>query len=198
MELVGKAFSIALVITLSMGFLLIPWLKRLKFGQNIRSDGPSRHLQKAGTPTMGGIIFLIGISAAVLFVAPQRVDALVVLVLTLGYGLIGFLDDYIKIVFKRSLGLKAREKLPGQLQLNAAQNPSNILPNLVFNYRWQLYLFSMAVILSTRLPCRPPLNSACSQTATISLAKPGPMTRSPNVSILASLCSREAWAEKVS
>ncbi|MGI6491518.1 MAG: phospho-N-acetylmuramoyl-pentapeptide-transferase [Peptococcaceae bacterium] len=117
MELVGKAFSIALVITLSMGFLLIPWLKRLKFGQNIRSDGPSRHLQKAGTPTMGGIIFLIGISAAVLFVAPQRVDALVVLVLTLGYGLIGFLDDYIKIVFKRSLGLKAREKLLGQIIL---------------------------------------------------------------------------------
>jgi phospho-N-acetylmuramoyl-pentapeptide-transferase len=100
-----------------MGFLLIPWLKRLKFGQNIRSDGPSRHLQKAGTPTMGGIIFLIGISAAVLFVAPQRVDALVVLVLTLGYGLIGFLDDYIKIVFKRSLGLKAREKLLGQIIL---------------------------------------------------------------------------------
>jgi len=117
MELVGKAFLIALVITLVMGFLLIPWLKRLKFGQNIRSDGPSRHLQKAGTPTMGGIIFLIGMLAAVLFVAPQRVDALAVLALTLGYGLIGFIDDYIKIVFKRSLGLRAREKLLGQIIL---------------------------------------------------------------------------------
>jgi phospho-N-acetylmuramoyl-pentapeptide-transferase len=117
MELLGKAFAIALVVTLAMGLLLIPWLKRLKFGQNIRSDGPARHLQKAGTPTMGGIIFLAGIFIAILFVAPKRVDALIVLAVTLGYGLIGFLDDYIKIVLKRSLGLRAREKLLGQIIL---------------------------------------------------------------------------------
>ena len=117
MELLEKAFAISLVVTLAMGLLLIPWLKRLKFGQNIRSDGPSRHLQKAGTPTMGGIIFLGGIFVAVLLTAPERVDALVVLAITLGYGLIGFLDDYIKIVLKRSLGLRAREKLLGQIIL---------------------------------------------------------------------------------
>ncbi|TEB05832.1 Phospho-N-acetylmuramoyl-pentapeptide-transferase [Pelotomaculum schinkii] len=117
MEFLGKAFAIALVVTLAMGLLLIPWLKRLKFGQNIRSDGPSRHLQKAGTPTMGGIIFLAGIFVAVLLIAPERVDALVVLAITLGYGLIGFLDDYIKIVLRRSLGLRAREKLLGQIIL---------------------------------------------------------------------------------
>lgn len=117
MELLGKAFAIALVVTLAVGLLLIPWLKRLKFGQNIRSDGPSRHLQKAGTPTMGGIIFLVGISAAVLLTATERMDALAVLAITLGYGLIGFLDDYIKIVLKRSLGLRAREKLLGQIIL---------------------------------------------------------------------------------
>lgn len=119
MELLGRAFTIALVVTLAMGLLLIPWLRKLKFGQNIRSDGPARHLQKAGTPTMGGIIFLVGILAAVLFVAPERTDALVVLAITLGYGLIGFLDDYIKIVLKRSLGLRAREKLLGQVILAA-------------------------------------------------------------------------------
>ncbi len=117
MEFLGKAFAIALVVTLAMGLLLIPWLKRLKFGQNIRSDGPSRHLQKAGTPTMGGIVFLAGIFVAVLLIAPERVDALVVLAITLGYGLIGFLDDYIKIVLRRSLGLRAREKLLGQIIL---------------------------------------------------------------------------------
>jgi len=119
MELLGKAFTIALVVSLAMGLLLIPWLKRLKFGQNIRSDGPSSHLQKAGTPTMGGIIFLAGIFVAVLFVSPERVDALAVLAITLGYGLIGYLDDYIKIVLKRSLGLRAREKLLGQIILAA-------------------------------------------------------------------------------
>lgn len=117
MELLEKAFAVSLVVTLAMGLLLIPWLKRLKFGQNIRSDGPSRHLQKAGTPTMGGIIFLGGIFVAVLLTAPERVDALIVLAITLGYGLIGFLDDYIKIVLKRSLGLRAREKLLGQIIL---------------------------------------------------------------------------------
>lgn len=117
MEFLGKAFAIALVVTLAMGLLLIPWLKRLRFGQNIRSDGPSRHLQKAGTPTMGGIVFLAGIFVAVLLIAPERVDALVVLAITLGYGLIGFLDDYIKIVLRRSLGLRAREKLLGQIIL---------------------------------------------------------------------------------
>lgn len=117
MDLLGKAFTIALLVTLAMGLALIPWLKRLKFGQNIRSDGPSSHLQKAGTPTMGGIIFLIGILAAVLLTAPKRADALVVLAITLGYGLIGFLDDYIKIALKRSLGLRAREKLLGQIIL---------------------------------------------------------------------------------
>lgn len=120
MELLGKAFTIALVVSLAMGLLLIPWLKRLKFGQNIRSDGPSSHLQKTGTPTMGGVIFLVGISAAVLIVAPQRMDALAVLAITLGYGLIGFLDDYIKVVLKRSLGLRAREKLLGQIILAVA------------------------------------------------------------------------------
>jgi phospho-N-acetylmuramoyl-pentapeptide-transferase len=119
MDLLGRAFAIALVVSLAMGVLLIPWLKKLKFGQNIRSDGPSRHLQKAGTPTMGGIIFLIGIVAAVLLVAPGQADALVLLAVTLGFGLIGFLDDYIKIVLKRSLGLRAREKLLGQIILAA-------------------------------------------------------------------------------
>jgi len=113
------AFAIALGVTLALGPVFIPLLRRLKFGQNIRSDGPSRHLAKAGTPTMGGVIFLIGVLVAGLYLGWQDREALVVLVITFGFGLIGFLDDFIKVALKRSLGLRAREKLLGQILLAA-------------------------------------------------------------------------------
>lgn len=112
-----KAFVISLVVTLLLGPLVIPALRRLKFGQNIRSDGPSRHLKKAGTPTMGGIMFLAGTAAGGFSLARGVDDSIIVLLMTLGYGFIGFLDDYIKVVLKRSLGLRAREKLLGQILL---------------------------------------------------------------------------------
>ena len=111
------AFFIALVVTLALGPVFIPLLRRLKFGQNIRSDGPSRHLAKAGTPTMGGIIFIIAVVVAVLLMGERDRDALVVLGMLLGFGLIGFIDDFIKVALKRSLGLRAREKLLGQILL---------------------------------------------------------------------------------
>lgn len=114
-----KAFAISLAVTLLLGPLAIPTLKRLKFGQNIRSDGPSRHLQKAGTPTMGGIMFLAGTAAGGFLLARGNNDGMIVLLMTLGYGFIGFLDDYVKVVLKRSLGLRAREKLLGQILLAA-------------------------------------------------------------------------------
>jgi phospho-N-acetylmuramoyl-pentapeptide-transferase len=91
-------------------------LRRLKFGQHIRTEGPQGHLKKAGTPTMGGVIILIALTLAYLRFAPRHTaETYVLLVACLGYGLIGFLDDYIKIVFKRSLGLTAKQKLFGQL-----------------------------------------------------------------------------------
>ncbi len=114
-----KAFAISLVVTLLLGPLVIPALRRLKFGQNIRSDGPSRHLQKAGTPTMGGVMFLAGMAAGGFLLARGMDDGIIVLLMTFGYGFIGFLDDYIKVVLKRSLGLRAREKLLGQILLAA-------------------------------------------------------------------------------
>jgi phospho-N-acetylmuramoyl-pentapeptide-transferase len=114
-----QAFVIALTVSLLLGPLVIPWLKRLKFGQNIRSDGPSRHLQKAGTPTMGGLIFLAGILAGGLIAGRDQPDLMVVLIIITGYGFIGFLDDYLKVILKRSLGLRAREKLLGQILLAA-------------------------------------------------------------------------------
>ncbi len=114
-----QAFFISLIITTLLGPLLIPQLKRLKFGQNVRSDGPSRHLQKAGTPTMGGLMFLAGTAAAVLMLSRGLTDGLIVLIVIVGFGLIGFIDDYLKVVLKRSLGLRAREKLLWQILLAA-------------------------------------------------------------------------------
>lgn len=119
MKSLSLAFAISLAVTSLLGPLIIPLLKRMKFGQNIRSDGPSRHLNKAGTPTMGGVIFLAGTVAGCIFLARGRADVLIVLAALLGFGLIGFLDDYMKVVLKRSLGLKARQKLLCQVLLAA-------------------------------------------------------------------------------
>nr|WP_207754998.1 phospho-N-acetylmuramoyl-pentapeptide-transferase [Desulforadius tongensis] len=119
----GISFALSFLITSILGPLLIPLLRKIKFGQNIRDDGPARHLQKAGTPTMGGLMFLIGIAVAGFSLLrggiplPGAKDGLVVLAVTLGFGMVGFLDDFIKIGLKRSLGLKAREKLLGQIIL---------------------------------------------------------------------------------
>jgi phospho-N-acetylmuramoyl-pentapeptide-transferase len=107
----GASFLLAVI----LGPLCIPLLKRLKFGQQIRTDGPQGHLKKAGTPTMGGIIILLALSLAVLRFADTSTEMVILLVATLGYGLVGFMDDYIKIILKRSLGLTARQKLLGQL-----------------------------------------------------------------------------------
>lgn len=109
---IGAAFILAVII----GPLLIPVLRRLKFGQQIRTEGPKAHYKKAGTPTMGGTIILLALTLAFLSFTPnESMDFYVLLVACLGFGLIGFLDDYIAIVFKRSLGLTAKQKLFGQL-----------------------------------------------------------------------------------
>ncbi|GIP36389.1 phospho-N-acetylmuramoyl-pentapeptide-transferase [Paenibacillus sp. J2TS4] len=107
----GAAFLLALL----AGPLLIPLLRALKFGQQIRKEGPQAHQKKAGTPTMGGTIILLSLTLAALRFADKTPELVILLVATLGFGLVGFLDDYIKIVFKRSLGLTARQKLAGQL-----------------------------------------------------------------------------------
>ena len=113
------AAGLALIITLVLGPFLIPVLRILKFGQTVRDDGPKRHLKKAGTPTMGGIIFLVGIIVSALFSAeqPTSLEMVTLVGITLGYGLIGFIDDFIKVVMHRSLGLRAYQKLIGQFGL---------------------------------------------------------------------------------
>ena len=111
------AFAIALAVVLISGPLLIPYLTRLKVGQVIRDDGPERHLSKAGTPTMGGLMLIPGICAGVLAISGSNQYALAVMAVMLLHAAIGFRDDYLKVVLKRSLGLKARHKLLLQLAI---------------------------------------------------------------------------------
>jgi len=114
------AAGLALVIALALGPVLIPILRRLKFGQSIREDGPQRHLAKAGTPTMGGVLILVALTVPSLIFAGKDPRVWLALFITLGHGLIGFLDDFIKVVLKRNLGLKAKQKLLGQVIMAVA------------------------------------------------------------------------------
>ncbi len=91
--------------------ILIPFLRKLKFGQTEREDGPESHLKKTGTPTMGGLVILASILLTSLIYVGRYKEIIPVLFMTLGFGLIGFLDDYIKVVKKRSLGLTPSQKM---------------------------------------------------------------------------------------
>lgn len=106
---------IAFFITLILSPTMIKYLQKLKFGQFIRDEGPESHLKKSGTPTMGGLIFLVAILIVSLIYMKKYPDILPILFVTLGFGLIGFLDDYIKVVMKRSLGLTPMQKMLGQI-----------------------------------------------------------------------------------
>lgn len=119
-----------IIFTILMGFLItvltspifIPFLRRLKFGQSIREEGPKSHQKKSGTPTMGGLMILLSITVTTLimtnkFAEPTMKTYLLLFVL-LGFGLLGFLDDFIKVVMKRNLGLTSKQKLFGQLVIS--------------------------------------------------------------------------------
>lgn len=106
---------IAFALSVALGPVIIPFLRKLKFGQTVRDDGPQSHLKKNGTPTMGGIIFLISVIVTSCFYMKDYPQIIPVLFVTVGYGVIGFLDDYIKIVLKRSEGLTPSQKMFGQI-----------------------------------------------------------------------------------
>ena len=109
------AIIIAFAISALLCPVIIPFLHRLKFGQQVRDDGPQTHLKKQGTPTMGGLIILSSIIITSVFYIPRYPKIIPVLFVTVGFGIIGFLDDYIKIVMKRSEGLNPIQKLIGQI-----------------------------------------------------------------------------------
>lgn len=102
---------ISVIIGLIMGKVFIPMLKRLHAGQSIREDGPQSHLVKEGTPTMGGVIFLSTLLLGTVIFKNFSMDSLMLLFATFAFGIVGFIDDYIKVVKKRNLGLTAKQKL---------------------------------------------------------------------------------------
>ncbi len=106
-----SAILIAFGISVVLCPIVIPLLKKLKFGQYIREEGPEAHKSKSGTPTMGGLVILCSVTITSLIFVKAHTEILPILFLTLGFGLIGFLDDYIKVVMKRNLGLRAWQKM---------------------------------------------------------------------------------------
>ena len=118
-DIVIRDCAIALFVSFAIGTLLapvvIPFLRRLKVGQTERKEGVQSHLKKAGTPTMGGIMILAAfIVSSVIFMGSYR-RIIPVIILSVGFGIIGFIDDYLKVVLKRSDGLMPKQKMAGQI-----------------------------------------------------------------------------------
>ena len=129
---------ISFLISVVLCPILIPFLRKLKFGQTVRDEGPASHLKKNGTPTMGGLVILFSVLITSLIYVGKYPDIIPVLFMTLGFGIIGFLDDYIKVVKKRSLGLTPLQKIVLQFIVTA-----------VFTY----YYFDVAKLdTQTRIP----------------------------------------------
>ncbi len=167
MEILWIGGIVAFVVAAICGKFLIPLLHRLKFGQEIREEGPSWHEKKSGTPTMGGFIFVIGILIALIFPAIIRGKELdfraigILIGMTLAYGAIGFIDDYIKVILKRNLGLTASQKFGLQLLvavgfvawavLSGSIQPTVSIPftGVVLNFGWFFIPFAVLVIVAT-------------------------------------------------
>jgi phospho-N-acetylmuramoyl-pentapeptide-transferase len=116
--------GIGFLLTVLLTPIFIPALQRMKFGQSIREEGPQSHMKKAGTPTMGGLVFIVSIvitTLGVAFYLEMLTTQTIVLVLVfVGFGVIGFLDDFIKVVLKRNLGLTSLQKVIGQIIIAVA------------------------------------------------------------------------------
>src|SRR5690625_4436464 len=117
------ALAISFLITVLLCPIFIPFLRRLKFGQSIREEGPESHMKKSGTPTMGGVMIVISIIVTTLVVVHKFLqvslgyEVWLLLFVLLGYGTLGFLDDFIKVALKRNLGLTSRQKMLGQVAI---------------------------------------------------------------------------------
>lgn len=109
-----RVIIVSFLIALFLGPVIIPVLRRLKVGQSIREEGPKSHYTKEGTPTMGGVIIVIAVIISLFTSGYYTQEIWAALFFTLGFGLIGFIDDFIKVVLKRNLGLKAYQKILGQ------------------------------------------------------------------------------------
>lgn len=110
---------LSFILTTAIAPIFIPFLLKLKVGQTVRDDGPESHLKKNGTPTMGGIIILIGFIGGSVIFCSRYSNTIPIMLMTIGFGLIGFIDDFIKVVLKRSMGLRAWQKLLLQIIVTA-------------------------------------------------------------------------------
>jgi phospho-N-acetylmuramoyl-pentapeptide-transferase len=150
------ALLLAALVTMLLGPVLIPALQKLKFGQQERTDGPKSHLKKSGTPTMGGLMMIAGILVGTLAFSLSATEfVLPALLVTTGFGLLGFLDDFLKVRLKNTVGLRAYQKIIGQfcvaaiIALYAYNSPfvgSKIyMPFL--NVEWDLGVFYIPFII---------------------------------------------------
>lgn len=169
----AAAAVIAFAVTALLGFKVIPWLRKLKYGQTILDIGPSWHKSKQGTPTMGGIMFIIGVavSAMLILVIDLFTGKLLIgesgfiktrfwngLIMALCFGAVGFIDDYIKVAKKRNLGLTAMQKTVMQLLITVGFLLTNYFSSgtkmLVpfageFDLGWVYWLFGIFVVYGT-------------------------------------------------
>ena len=149
----------AFIVCALIGPVLIPYLHKLKFGQSIRECGPASHMKKSGTPTMGGLMMLAALVLALCW-GKFTPHVLMALVLTLGHAVIGFIDDYIKVVMKRNLGLTAKQKFLLQFIFAGAyvyfaethlQNTTLWVPllNVTFDFGWAYYALAFILLVGT-------------------------------------------------
>lgn len=150
------AMLLSAAVTMALGPAVIPMLRRLKFGQSERSDGPQSHLSKAGTPTMGGMMFIAGILVGTLaFTLSATELVLPALLVTAAFSLVGFLDDFLKVKYKNTVGLRAYQKIIAQfaialiIALYAYRSPF-IGPKLYlafFDVEWDMGVFYIPFIM---------------------------------------------------
>lgn len=146
---------VAFGISLLGGPIIIPMLRRLKMGQTVREEGVQAHLAKTGTPTMGGIIILLSIVLTSLFYIKDYPNIIPILFVTLGFGIIGFLDDYLKVVLKSSDGLMPMQKMALQLVvtgvfayyiINVAQIPMTLIIPFTNGYQLDIGVLSIPLL----------------------------------------------------
>lgn len=149
----------AFIVCALIGPVLIPYLHKLKFGQSIRECGPASHMKKSGTPTMGGLMMLAALIIALLW-GQFTPHVIIALVLTVGHAVIGFIDDYIKVVMKRNLGLTAKQKFLLQFILAGAyvyfaethiHNTELWVPfvNMTVDLGWGYYVLAFLLLVGT-------------------------------------------------
>lgn len=158
LKLIGIPVT-AFIVCALIGPVLIPYLHKLKFGQSIRECGPASHMAKNGTPTMGGLMMLAALLVALLW-GNFTPHVIIALVLTVGHAVIGFIDDYIKVVMKRNLGLTAKQKFLLQFILAGAyvyfaethiRNTELWVPgiNAVIDLSWGYYVLAFLLLVGT-------------------------------------------------